>query len=70
MWRQPRRTGALRLARRLEAGVSETVIAMPVGHTSPELIRSTYGHLIGTIGRLAAEATASLVPRQRQPNAG
>ena len=48
----------------LEAGVSETVIAMRVGHTSPSLIRSTYGHLIGTVGKRAAEASASLVPRQ------
>ena len=46
----------------LEAGVSETIIAMRVGHTSPTLIRSTYGHLIGTIGKRAAEATAALVP--------
>jgi integrase len=49
----------------LDAGVSETVIAMRVGHTSPALIRSTYGHLIGTVGKRAAEATAALVPRQR-----
>ncbi|WP_281906033.1 tyrosine-type recombinase/integrase, partial [Phytohabitans aurantiacus] len=48
----------------LEAGVSETVIAMRVGHTSPALIRSTYGHLIGTVGQRAAEATAALVPRR------
>jgi hypothetical protein len=39
---------------------------MRVGHTSPELIRSTYGHLIGTIGQRAAEATAALVPRKPQ----
>jgi integrase len=60
----------MNISLQLEAGVSETIIAMRVGHTSPELIRSTYGHLIGTIGRRAAEATASLVPRQRQSGAG
>jgi integrase len=48
----------------LDAGVSETIIAMRVGHTSPALIRSTYGHLIGTVGQRAAEATAALVPRK------
>jgi integrase len=48
----------------LEAGVDVTVIAMRVGHTSPALIRKVYGHLIGTVGKRAAEATASLVPRR------
>jgi integrase len=38
----------LNISLQLEAGVSETVIAMRVGHTSPTVIRSTYGHLIGT----------------------
>jgi integrase len=52
----------INISLQLEAGVSETIIAMRVGHTSPALIRSTYGHLIGTVGQRAAEATASLVP--------
>lgn len=56
----------LNISLQLEAGVSETIIAMRVGHTSPALIRSTYGHLIGTVGRRAAEATAALVPRKNQ----
>jgi hypothetical protein len=42
---------------------------MRVGHTSPALIRSTYGHLIGTVGQRAAEATASLVPRKAKTEA-
>lgn len=42
----------------LEAGVDVTVIAMRVGHTSPALIRRVYGHLIGTVGKRAAETTA------------
>jgi integrase len=54
----------MNISLQLEAGVSETVIAMRVGHTSPTLIRSTYGHLIGTVGKRAAEATAALVPRK------
>jgi hypothetical protein len=54
----------MKISLQLDAGVSETVIAMRVDHTSPALIRSTYGHLIGTIGRRAAEATAALVPIQ------
>jgi integrase len=54
----------LNILLQLEAGVSETIIAMRIGHTSPALIQSTYGHLIGTVGRRAAEATAALVPRQ------
>jgi integrase len=53
----------INISLQLDAGVSETVIAMRVGHSSPALIRSTYGHLIGTVGRRAAEATAALVPR-------
>ncbi|MFC0530840.1 tyrosine-type recombinase/integrase [Phytohabitans kaempferiae] len=53
----------MNISLQLEAGVSETVIAMRVGHTSPALIRSTYGHLIGTVGKRAAEATAAMVPR-------
>ncbi len=55
----------INISLQLDAGVSETIIAMRVGHTSPALIRSTYGHLIGTIGKRAAEATASLVPLKR-----
>jgi integrase len=54
----------INISLQLDAGVSETVIAMRVGHTSPALIKSTYGHLIGTVGRRAAEATAALVPRR------
>ncbi len=54
----------INISLQLDAGVSETIIAMRVGHTSPALIRSTYGHLIGTVGQRAAEATAALVPRQ------
>ncbi len=57
----------LNISLQLDAGVSETVIAMRVGHTSPALIRSTYGHLIGTVGLRAAEATAALVPRKTKP---
>jgi integrase len=51
----------------LEAGVDVTIIAMRVGHTSPALIRQVYGHLFGTVGKRAAETTASLVPRQAHP---
>jgi integrase len=54
----------MNISLQLDAGVSETIIAMRVGHTSPALIRSTYGHLIGTVGQRAAEATAALVPRR------
>jgi len=56
----------INISLQLDAGVSETIIAMRVGHTSPALIRSTYGHLIGTIGQRAAEATAALVPRKQK----
>ncbi len=54
----------LNISLQIDAGVPESVIAMRVGHSSPALIRSTYGHLIGTVGRRAAEATAALVPRR------
>jgi integrase len=59
----------INISLQLDAGVSETVIAMRVGHTSPALIRSTYGHLIGTVGQRAAEATAELVPRRAKTEA-
>lgn len=59
----------INISLQLDAGVSETIIAMRVGHTSPALIRSTYGHLIGTVGQRAAEATASLVPRKAKTEA-
>jgi integrase len=58
----------MNISLQLEAGVSERIIAMRVGFTSPALIRSTYGHLIGTVGKRAAEATAAMVPgRSRRP---
>ena len=37
---------------------------MRIGHTSPTLIRSTYGHRIGSVGQRATEATAALIPRK------
>jgi hypothetical protein len=56
----------MNISLQLEAGVSETVIAMRVGHTSPELIRSTYGHLIGTIGRRAVRSDGLSRPEAAQ----
>lgn len=41
----------LTISLQLEAGVSETIIAMRVGLTTLALIRSTYGHLISIIGQ-------------------
>jgi integrase len=52
----------------MEAGVDVTIIAMRVGHTSPALIRRVYGHLIGTVGKRAAETSAALIPRKAHRN--
>jgi hypothetical protein len=59
-----RRVRHFAISLQLEAGVDVTVIAMRVGHTSPTLIRKVYALLIGTVGKRAADTTASLVPRR------
>jgi integrase len=57
----------MNISLQLEAGVSETVIAMRVGHTSPALIRSTYGHLIGTVASGPPRRPPRSCPARRRP---
>ncbi len=48
----------------IEAGVDIAVIAKRLGHSRISLTSDTYGHLIGTVGKTAAEAAAPVVPRR------
>jgi integrase len=50
----------------IEAGVDIAVISKRLGHSKIDLTSDTYGHLIGKVGRYAAQAAAALVPRQRR----
>lgn len=49
----------------IEAGVDIAVISKRLGHSRISLTSDTYGHLIGTVGKTAAEATAAVVPRRQ-----
>lgn len=48
----------------LAAGVDIAIVSKRLRHSSIAITNDTYGHMIGTIGRQAAEAAAALVPRQ------
>jgi integrase len=48
----------------IEAGVDIAVISKRLGHSKISLTSDTYGHLIGTVGKTAAEAAAAVVPRR------
>jgi len=41
------------------------IVSKRLGHSKIDLTSDTYGHLIGTAGKQAAEASAALVPRRR-----
>jgi integrase len=49
----------------IEGGVDIAVISKRLGHSKISLTSDTYGHLIGTVGKSAAEAAAAVVPRRR-----
>ncbi len=51
----------------LAAGVPITAVSKILGHSSLAIIGDTYTHLIGDVGRQAAEAAAALVPRAAVP---
>jgi integrase len=46
----------------LAAGVDIAIVSKRLRHSSIKITNDTYGHMIGTIGRRAAEAAAALVP--------
>nr|WP_173079134.1 site-specific integrase [Phytohabitans rumicis] len=46
----------------LAAGVDIAIVSKRLRHSSIKITNDTYGHLIGTVGRDAAEAAAALVP--------
>ncbi|WP_203933854.1 tyrosine-type recombinase/integrase [Virgisporangium ochraceum] len=49
----------------IAAGIDIAVVSKRLRHSSIKITSDTYVHLIGTIGRQAAEAAAALVPLQR-----
>ena len=49
----------------IAAGVDIAVVSKRLGHSKIDLTSDTYGHLIGTAGKNAAEAAAALVPRRQ-----
>ncbi len=50
----------------LAAGVDIAIVSKRLRHSSIKITNDTYGHMIGTIGRQAAEAAAALVPRRQK----
>ena len=48
----------------LAAGVDLAVVSKRLGHSTVALTSDTYSHLIGGVGKQAAEASAALVPRR------
>ncbi|MFC0532505.1 site-specific integrase [Phytohabitans kaempferiae] len=46
----------------IAAGVDIAIVSKHLRHSSIKITNDTYGHLIGTVGRDAAEAAAALVP--------
>ena len=50
----------------LTAGVDIAIVSNRLRHSSTKITNDTYGHMIGTIGRQAAEAAAALVPLRHQ----
>ncbi|MEU1586063.1 site-specific integrase [Micromonospora sp. NPDC005710] len=49
----------------IEAGVDIAVISKRLRHSKISLTSDTYGHLIGSVGKTAAEAAAAVVPRRQ-----
>ncbi len=47
----------------LAAGVPMAVVSKRLGHSQLAITADTYSHLLGGVGRQAAEAAAALVPR-------
>jgi hypothetical protein len=47
----------------LAAGADMVLVQKRVGHSSLSLTADTYTHMVGSVGRQAAEAAAALVPR-------
>ncbi|HZN70737.1 MAG TPA: site-specific integrase [Micromonosporaceae bacterium] len=46
----------------IAAGIDIAIVSKRLRHSSIKITNDTYGHMIGTIGRQAAEAAAALVP--------
>ncbi len=54
----------------IAAGVDIAIVSKRLGHSTYTITADTYCHLIGGIGRQAAEAAAALIPRQPKPAGG
>jgi integrase len=53
----------------IAAGVDIAIVSKRLRHSSIKITNDTYGHLIGTVGRDAAEAAAALVPLRSRKTA-
>jgi hypothetical protein len=53
----------------LAAGTDIAIVSKRMRHSTIRLTSDTHGHLVGGIGRQAAEAAAALVPRQSSAQA-
>jgi len=50
----------------IAAGVDIGIVSKRLRHSSIKITNDTYGHLIGSVGRQAAEAAAALVPLRKR----
>lgn len=51
----------------MAAGVELSVVSKRLGHSSISITNDTYSHLLGGVGRDAADRASALVPRRRRP---
>jgi hypothetical protein len=50
----------------LAAGVETAIVSKRLGHSTITITSYTYSHMLGGVGRDAAEKAASLIPRRRK----
>jgi len=58
--------GTARRRCRSRPASTSPIISKRLGQSKISLTSDTYRHLIGTVGKTAAEAAAAIVPRQRR----
>jgi integrase len=57
-------------SRQIEAGVDIALVSKRLRHSMIGLTSDTYGHLVGPVGKIAAEAAAAVIARRPAGNAG
>jgi len=53
----------------LAAGIEMAIVSKRLGHSGSAITSDTYSHLLGGVGRDAAEKAAALIPRRRKEQA-